>query len=95
MSNCRRGPIVMADHAHRADLWHVVVHLRANPDFMAGWCAVRPGAYQVLVDDLGLDRGQAAWLMLCKTPRPDQYDHDLAAIAGVLSTSTRHVSQPR
>lgn len=54
----------MDDRAHRVDLWCVADHLRANPNFMAGWCAAR--------------------LMLCKPPRPDQHDHDLAAIAGAI-----------
>jgi hypothetical protein len=62
----------MDDRAHRVDLWCVVDRLRANPNFMAGWCAAR--------------------LMLCKLPRPDQRDHDLAAFAGAVGVDLERLA---
>jgi hypothetical protein len=76
------------DQTRDVDLWCVADRLRAHPGFMAGWCAARPGAFQVLVDELGLDEVNASRLMVCGVPRVHRYDQDVAAIAEAIGVET-------
>lgn len=76
------------DRTRGVDLWCVADRLRAHPRFMAGWCAARPGAFQTLVDELGLDDVRASHLMVCGVPRAAQYDQDVEAIADVIGVES-------
>jgi hypothetical protein len=66
-----------------ADLDGVVEQLRDAPEFLAGWLAATPDVEELL-SRLGLGESQRQLLRLCRTPRPDRFTADVAAIADYL-----------
>ena len=75
----------MTGSAEPADLSQVTRWLRSDPGFLAGWLGGSPVAERALARRLGLDRAALDRLLLCRSPRPQDFAADVVAIGHALA----------
>src|SRR5579863_194677 len=77
----------------RPDLGPVSRALEGDPMFLAGWLSGAPNGAQWIQDRLALSDEQMHRLLVCRTPRPDTYVADIAAIAGYLDLDETQLAE--